>query len=96
VSFPAPAQTEFVTEVTVGPEAAVIRAFGILSDFTASILDACVSQLWLEGVATVDLDLRGIVYAAGSAAPTLDAWTDRAADAAGDLRLQPPRLASGN
>jgi hypothetical protein len=88
--------TEFVTEVTLEPEAVVVRAFGILSDFTASILDACVSQLWLEGIGTVDLDLRGIVYSAGSAAPTLDAWADRAADGAGDLRLHPPQLASGN
>jgi hypothetical protein len=96
VSFPATATTEFVTEVTLDPKVVVVRAFGILNDVTASILDACVTQLWLEGVVTVHLDLRGIVYAAGSAAPTLDAWTDRAADAAGDLLLRPPRLASGN
>lgn len=96
VSVPVPGTAQFVTEVTLESGAVVLRAFGVLNDFTASILDECLSRLWLEGVRTVDLDLRGIVYAAGSVAATLDAWADRAADGAGDLRMEPPRLASAN
>ncbi|HEX5927252.1 MAG TPA: hypothetical protein VFY45_25775 [Baekduia sp.] len=97
MSSPVPtAGPPFVTEMTLEPGSAVVRAFGILDEATAFILDACLIQLWAEGVGTVDLDLRGIIYADGSAAATLDAWTDRAADEAGDLQLRPPRLGSAN
>jgi hypothetical protein len=96
VSADGPLATQFMTEVSLEDEAVIVRAFGVLNDFTASIVDECLTRLWLEGLGTVDLDLRGIVYADGSAAATLDAWTDRAADDAGDLLLHLPLLASAN
>jgi hypothetical protein len=93
---PAPAGPPFVTEVKVEPYVTSVRAFGVLDEATAEVLDECLSRLWAEGAGMVDLDLRGILYAHDSATATLDAWADRAGDEAGDLLLTPPLLQSGN
>jgi hypothetical protein len=67
-----------------------VRAYGVLDARAASVVDACLGGLWDAGIPTVELDLTGVLYAGATAAPTLDAWTDRAADRAGDLVVRRP------
>lgn len=79
--MPSPSSAPFVTVVTVEPYVTLVRAFGVLDEATAEVLDECSAG-------------SGPLYAHGSATATLDAWADRAGDEAGDLLMTPPLLHS--